>query len=71
MGEERRCRGGRPWRRREGAGFQEPGKQREVEAGVPKETEAGRAGRRNLDQETVRKRTERTRLEDKSGMQGR
>ena len=42
MGEERRCRGGRLWRRGEGAGFQKPGKEREVEAAVPRETEAGR-----------------------------
>ena len=71
MGEERRCRGGRPWRRGQGAGFQEPGKEREVEAAIPRETEAGRAGRRKSDQETMRKHTERTRWENESGMQGR
>ena len=41
MGEERRRRGGRLWRRGEGAGFQEAGKEREVEAAVPRETEQG------------------------------
>lgn len=46
MGEDRRRGGGRTWRRGEGTGLQEPGKKREMEGGVPRETEAGRAGRR-------------------------